>query len=100
MELLQGVWVETGNCGQVPAESPGRRRERVKEYILYEDELPVDLSSLCKHMARQEVIRCRDCEYWQDNNGGYPHPDCPWGKEETPDADDYCSFGERKEGDG
>ena len=18
------------------------------------------------------VVRCRDCQYWQDNNGGYP----------------------------
>ena len=47
-----------------------------------------------------ELIRCKDCRYWQDNNGGYPNPDCPWGKDETPDPDDYCSFGERKEGDG
>ena len=43
-----------------------------------------------------EVVRCADCVYWQDNNGGYPHEDCRWGKGETPDADDYCSFGERK----
>lgn len=72
----------------------------MKEYILYEDELPVDLASLCKHRARQEIVRCRDCEYWQDNNGGYPNPDCPWGKDETPDADDFCSFGERMKGGG
>jgi hypothetical protein len=43
-----------------------------------------------------EVVRCRECEYWQDNNGGYPHPECRWGKDETPDADDFCSYGERK----
>lgn len=45
-----------------------------------------------------EVVRCKDCEYWQDNNGGYPHDECRWGKNETPDADDYCSYGERREG--
>ncbi len=45
-----------------------------------------------------EVVRCKDCKYWQDNNGGYPHEECRWGKEETPDADDYCSCGERREG--
>lgn len=44
-----------------------------------------------------EVVRCKDCKYWQDNNGGYPHEECRWGKEETPDADDFCSYGERKE---
>lgn len=44
-----------------------------------------------------EVVRCKDCRYWQDNNGGYPHEECRWGKEETPDEDDFCSYGERKE---
>ena len=44
-----------------------------------------------------EVVRCKDCKYWQDNNGGYPHEECPWGKGETPDQTDYCSYGERKE---
>lgn len=44
------------------------------------------------------VVRCKDCRYWQDNNEGYPHPDCRWGHEETPDPDDYCSYGERRGG--
>jgi hypothetical protein len=44
-----------------------------------------------------EVVRCKNCRYWQDNNGGYPHEECRWGKDETPDADDFCSYGERKE---
>ena len=43
-----------------------------------------------------QVVRCRDCRYWQDNNG-YPHMGCKWDKDETPDADDYCSEGTRKE---
>lgn len=45
------------------------------------------------------VVYCKDCKYWQDNNGGYPHEECRWGHEETPDADDFCSYGERKDGD-
>lgn len=43
------------------------------------------------------VIRCKDCRYWQDNNGGYPHEDCKWRADETPDADDWCSGAERKD---
>lgn len=43
------------------------------------------------------VVRCRDCKYWQDNNGGYPNKECRWGKDETPDAGDFCSYGERME---
>ena len=46
-----------------------------------------------------QVVRCRDCKYWQDNNGGYPCYECRWGRGETPDAEDYCSFGERMEKD-
>lgn len=44
-----------------------------------------------------EIVRCKDCKYWQDNNGGYPNPDCRWNEQETPDADDFCSFAERRE---
>lgn len=47
-------------------------------------------------VSREQVILCKDCQYWQGNNGGYPHPECRWGNDETPDADDYCSFAERK----
>ena len=43
------------------------------------------------------VVRCKDCRYWQDNNGGYPNKECRWREDETPDADDFCSCGERKE---
>jgi hypothetical protein len=43
-----------------------------------------------------EVVRCKDCVYWQDNNDGYPHKECRWGKDETPDAYDFCSYGERR----
>ena len=42
------------------------------------------------------LVHCKDCRYWQDNNGGYPHPDCKWNKDETPDEHDFCSGGERR----
>ena len=45
----------------------------------------------------EPVVRCKDCKYWQDNNDGYPHEECRWGHGETPDANDFCSYGERKE---
>lgn len=43
------------------------------------------------------VVRCKDCKYYQDNNGGYPHEECRWCMDETPNADDYCSYGARKD---
>lgn len=50
------------------------------------------------HMVErwQELVRCKDCRYWQDNNDGYPHQDCKWNHDETPDPDDFCSAGEHK----
>ena len=48
-------------------------------------------------LEQEPIIYCKDCKYWQDNNNGYPVTDCRWNKDETPDADDYCSFAERKD---
>lgn len=59
--------------------------------------IDVALSTL-RPISREQVILCKDCQYWQGNNGGYPHPECRWGNDETPDEDDYCSFAERLEG--
>lgn len=42
------------------------------------------------------VVRCKDCRYYQDNNNGYPHNECRWRTDETPDETDFCSFGERE----
>ena len=58
--------------------------------------LGMALSAL-RPVSRERVILCKDCQYWQGNNGGYPHPECRWGNDETPDEDDYCSFAERLE---
>ena len=43
-----------------------------------------------------DLVRCGECKHWQDNNGGYPTTECRWGHDETPDADDFCSYGERR----
>lgn len=50
-----------------------------------------------KMRIRPPVVRCKDCIYWQDNNGGYPVDGCKWRKDETPDPDDYCSWGDRQQ---
>lgn len=45
------------------------------------------------------LVRCKDCIYYQDNNDGYPHDECRWRSDETPDETDFCSFAERKDND-
>ena len=62
----------------------------------YMEALAVAISAL-RPVSREQVILCKYCKYWQGNNGGYPHPECRWGNDETPDEDDYCSFAERLE---
>lgn len=49
-------------------------------------------------VEQRELVMCKDCRYWQDNNGGYPHSVCKWRADETPDPDDFCSAGERCDG--
>ena len=44
-----------------------------------------------------DVVRCEDCKFWSDNNGGYPNEECRWAHDETPYADDFCSYGKPKE---
>ena len=53
--------------------------------------------SALRPVSRERVVLCKDCRYWQGNNGDYPHPECRWGHNETPDEDDYCSFAEELE---
>lgn len=72
-----------------------RAVERKKNFM----DLVSAVAESCKTIDAVPVVRCKDCKYWQDNNGGYPHDECRWGKGETPDPDDYCSYGERKDGD-
>ena len=60
------------------------------------DDLAVDMvNAMGKRIV--EVVRCKDCRWWQDNNNGYPHANCHWCETETPDEDDFCSLGERRE---
>ena len=48
------------------------------------------------------VVRCEDCVHWDDDPDTYGADDGPKGKcmksFETMCADDYCSYGERKDG--
>lgn len=66
------------------------------EYLMRDDALHIIDSIPAADVA--EVVRCRECKCWQDNNDGYPHEECRWGHGETPDANDFCSYGERKGG--
>ena len=45
------------------------------------------------------VVRCKDCKHWHpDDDEG--HCDNPDGLDNYARADDFCSYGERKDGEG
>lgn len=68
---------------------------RTEEWLILEvdDSIP-NAATVCD---MQDVVRCKDCKYYQDNNNGHPHDECKWCQDETPNADDFCSCGERKD---
>lgn len=60
------------------------------------DEIYTHAETEAEARYHAEIVRCKDCRYYQDNNGGYPHMNCKWDANETPDEDDFCSGAERR----
>ena len=82
------------------------------------DDIPPTIEEFVRFLKKQptvdavEVVRCRDCKYWGDESGKLQHSDgvlfarCKvhnylidgrhtgW----CPTENDFCSYGERKEG--
>ena len=46
---------------------------------------------------RVDVVRCRECKWWQEDDD-VGHCDNPDGLDNYAKPDDFCSYGERKEG--
>ena len=76
--------------------------ELIEFFDGYPDHIEFDVEDIKSIIKEQdtadvvEVVRCKDCKYWQDNNGGYPNQNCRWMKDETPDDDDYRSYAEER----
>lgn len=60
-----------------------------------------DLIARAPEVDTVPVVRCKDCVHWDDDPDTYGADDGPKGKcmksFETMCADDFCSYGERKE---
>lgn len=47
-----------------------------------------------------DIVRCGECKHWQGNKDEDDLTDeCKWITDELPNADDFCSYGERKNDD-
>lgn len=53
----------------------------------------IDLSD----MPTIELVRCRECKWWHEDDD-IGHCDNPDGLDNYAKPDDFCSYGERKEG--
>lgn len=71
-------------------------KEHGNEHFVYGVESVLEYAEYLPTVDAVPVTRCKDCKYWQDNNNGYPHEECRWGYGETPDENDFCSYGERR----
>ena len=66
------------------------------EYEDYEHATLVDIKEPLKVL----VVRCKDCRfYWgnlSEDDTDEMYGECRWDSDEMPNADDYCSYGERR----
>lgn len=59
----------------------------------------IDWKSIESYMEKHdivEVVRCKDCKHYRDS---FPYDTCDVFDANATDAEDYCSYGERKDGD-
>lgn len=75
---------------------PGKARKLIEDAPTIDRPTRSQFKRMAVQLGYEKVVRCKDCKYWQDNNDGYPHEECRWGHGETPDEEDFCSYGERK----
>ena len=76
--------------------APGKARKLIEDAPTIDRPTRSQFKRMAVQLGYDPVVHCKDCKYWQDNNDGYPNEECRWGHGETPDANDFCSYGERK----
>lgn len=82
------------------------RAVREQPTIDLDDYVPRDYyEKVVSEMAKRnveaaDIVRCSECKHWVGNiseDDGIYEDECKWITEEAPNADDFCSWGERKE---
>ena len=75
--------------------------KQVKE--VFETINPVLMGQMLRWIRKQKtidavpVVRCRECKWWQEDDD-IGHCDNPDGLDNYAKPEDFCSYGERKEG--
>ena len=53
-----------------------------------------------RNVDAADIVRCSECKHWVGNiseDDGIYEDECKWITEEAPNADDFCSYGERSD---
>ena len=79
------------------------RENCVKDHngnIICSDELWEQIASIIENIPAAdvvEVVRCKECIFWEKGKGYTPYCNHPDSMLMDTNADDFCSYGERKE---
>lgn len=85
-------------------------REYIVQYERKESDNPKDKCDLCNHAIVGEVVRCKDCRWWNEDDFPRAFPEKKTSACECPNIyganfsrytqeDEFCSRGVRKGGD-
>lgn len=69
-----------------------KRREYIVRYYASHDDIPAG------HQDGEiiaELVRCKDCKYWENSSTDITEHICHWGKFRK-SADAFCSWAERR----
>lgn len=76
------------------------RLEAFKNWFKKDSEQYIAIEKAIEALQHVEsIVRCKDCKY-RDTIPEFSDvllEGCRWANEESPDDDDFCSYGERKE---
>lgn len=75
--------------------------DSLKESLLGKSFYPAMVKSAIENaptIDAVEVVRCKDCVYWENGKDYLPYCNCSdGGIDDYPQADDFCSYGIRKD---
>ena len=61
------------------------------------DELVLDMKQAFLELPTVEVVRCKDCEYWENGKDYTPYCNHVYGMYGKAEENYFCSYGERKD---
>ena len=96
-------YIERGALMQFPIRRDHYDRENGNEHFVNGIETVLEYAEQLPTVDAEVVVRCKDCKWFADNNDGewfgcWLFQTIQIIPEDAPKPDDFCSYGERKDG--